>query len=254
MNKTDVRGLFFDNVTKEEALSLIISRLEENRQTTVFTPNSEILEECVENAEIKKIISQSDILLPDGIGVVKASEILKTPLKEKVAGVEIGEELIKRVKGHSFFFIGGKPVCSSGESIAEKAARTLTDKYGCNVVGTMHGYFEKSGNENENAVNKINDSGADILYVCFGFPSQEKWIVENRDKMPNIKLFIALGGSLDIYAGEAKRAPKLFIKFGIEWLWRFICEPSRIARMLKLPKFYIGTLRYAAKIKKQNGN
>ncbi len=254
MNKTDVRGLLFDNVTKEEAIFLIISRLEEGRQTTVFTPNSEIVEECVENAEIKKVILQADILLPDGIGVIKAAKILKTPLKEKVAGVEIGEELIKRVKGHSFFFIGGKPVCSSGESIAEKAARTLTDKYACNIVGTMHGYFEKSGCESEDAVNKINASGADILYVCLGSPTQEKWIEENRRKMPNVKLFIALGGSLDIYAGEAKRAPTLFIKFGIEWLWRLICEPSRIVRMLKLPKFYIGTLRYAAKIKKKNDN
>ncbi len=251
MDKIDIRGLRFDNVTKKEALFLIKSRLDGNIQTAVFTPNSEIVERCIEDNEFKKIISSADILLPDGIGVIKASEILKTPLKEKVAGVEIGEEILKTSSGRSFFLLGGKTISSAGCSVAEKAARELKAKYGCNIVGTMHGYFEKQGEENGKVIDLINASSTDIVYVCLGSPAQEKWIFENRDKLPGVKLFLALGGSLDIYSGESKRAPRLFIKLGIEWFWRLLCEPSRIGRMMKLPKFYFGTLLYSLKQSKK---
>lgn len=249
MNKVNIRGIEFDNITKEEAISLISSRFNQNITTVVFTPNSEIIEECIENPIFKDIISEADILLPDGIGVIKASKILKTPLKEKVAGVEVGEELFKALRESSFFLLGGNIQSSSGETVAEKAKKELQKKYSCNIVGTMHGYFDKNNKENDDVIEKINCSGADVLYVCLGSPTQEKWICNNRNRLLNIKLFIALGGSLDIYSKETKRAPKLFIKFGLEWLWRLLSQPSRIGRIMKLPKFYIGTLKYAVKTK-----
>ena len=251
MEKINVRGISFDNVTKGEALALISSRLDEGKRTVVFTPNSEIVESCIEDASFRELISSADILLPDGIGVVKASKLLGTPLKEKVPGVEVGEELVKTLKNRSFFLLGGKKESSKGCSVAESAKSSLEEKYACNIVGTMHGYFDKNGDENEAVIETINRSGADILYVCLGSPAQEKWIFENKDKLSSAKLILALGGSLDVYAGETKRAPELFIKCGLEWLWRLLCEPSRIGRMMKLPKFYFGTILYKMKQKKK---
>ena len=80
-----------------------------------------------------------------------------------------------------------------------------------------------------------------MLFVCLGAPVQEKWIAANRDKLDNVKLMLALGGSLDGYSGNVKRAPKVFRKLGLEWFYRLLCDPKRIGRMMALPKFYFGT-------------
>lgn len=250
MEKINVRGIDFDNVTKEEAVSLILSRLEKGDTTVVFTPNSEIVENCIEDKDFSKIISSAQVILPDGIGVVKASKILGEPLKEKVPGVEVGEELISKLGDKKVFFLGGKKDSSKSTSVAEAAKKALDAEYCCNIVGTMHGYFDKDGDENDEVIDMINSSGAEVLYVCLGSPAQEKWIYSNKDKMPHVKLFLALGGSFDVYAGETKRAPKIFIDLGLEWFWRLLREPSRVGRMMKLPKFYFGTLVYKIKRRK----
>ena len=88
-----------------------------------------------------------------------------------------------------------------------------------------------------------------MLYVCLGVPAQEKWIAANRADLSPVKLCLALGGSLDVWAGNVKRAPKIFIKLGLEWFYRLCCEPRRIGRMMKLPKFLFGT--YADKRRKK---
>ena len=81
-----------------------------------------------------------------------------------------------------------------------------------------------------------------MLFVCLGAPAQEKWIYENRSKLPNVRIMLGLGGSLDVYSDTVKRAPKVFVKLGLEWFYRLLKNPSRIGRMMKLPKFYFGTI------------
>ena len=174
------------------------------------------------------------------------------PLKEKVAGIEIGEDAVKLAseKGYPVFFLGGKDEsrCESGISIARQAADKLKKKYpGLIVAGARHGYYKKDGEENEETIRAINESGAVILFVCFGAPVQEKWISDNRSKLPGVKLFLALGGSLDGYSENVRRAPEIFIKSGLEWFYRLLCQPSRIGRMMSLPKFYFGTWLYKIK-------
>lgn len=248
MEKINVRGVEFDNVTFNEAIDLIYGRADRGEQTAVFTPNAEIVQACVEDESFRGIISSADVLLPDGVGVIKAARILGTPLKEKVPGVEVGEALI-RLSGerdHPVFLMGGKP------GVAEAAKEKLQEKYpDAKIAGFYHGYFKKEGEENDEVVKMINDSGAEVLFVCIGSPAQEKWIAANREKLPGVKVLMGLGGSLDIYSGTAKRAPKIFIKLGLEWFYRLLREPSRIGRMMKLPKFYIGTRRYKRKLKKE---
>lgn len=245
MEKIDVRGIPFDNVTMSEAVSLLSARLDEGVRTVVFTPNAEIVQACIEDEALLETVRRADVILPDGVGVIKASNILKTPLKERVPGVEVGEELFRTVKEpHSFFLLG------SVDGVAKEAAKNMSEKHGARFAGYHHGYFMKEDGSSDRVVDEINSSGADVLIVCLGFPAQEKWIVENVDRLPNVKLALALGGSADVWAGKAKRAPKFFRKAGLEWLWRLLRQPSRIGRAMKLPKFYFGMKRYKKKLGK----
>ncbi len=245
--KIDIRGVKFDNVTLDEAVTTLISNIENNIQTAVFTPNPEIVQKCIEDPEFNKVIAGGDLILPDGIGVIKASKILKTPLKERVPGYETGEKIISNSaeKKYTIYLMGGKP------GIAEKAAEVMSEKYpGTMFVGTHDGYFKKEGPENDAVIDILNEKKPDVLFVCLGSPAQEIWINNNRSRLPDTKVFLALGGSLDGYSGTNKRAPKFFIDHNLEWFYRLIKQPSRIGRMMKLPKFYFGTWLYKIRNKK----
>ena len=247
-NQINIRGVIFNSVSLGEAVDILLSGIENNRQTALYTPNSEIVQSCIDSPELYEVINSAELIIPDGIGVVKAGRILGTPFEHgKVAGIEVGEALIKRTAGTGckIFLLGGKP------GIAEAARDALTAKYGdVTFVGCADGYFKKEGEENEKIIETINSSGADILYVCLGAPAQEKWIFENRSRLTTVKVMLALGGSLDGYAGVVKRAPKIFIRLGLEWFYRLLCDPKRIGRMMKLPKFYFGTWKYKLTSKK----
>lgn len=239
--KVNIRGINFDSLTVEETVDLLCDRLTHRQPTAVFTPNAEIVQACVENESLYPIINSAEVIIPDGIGIIKAGRICKTPLKEKVAGVTVGERLIARAARmplQGIYFLGGKP------GVAEIAAEKMREKYpGVHIVGCHDGYFQKNGSENDAVITAINDSRADIVYVFLGAPTQEKWICENRDRL-RATMFLGLGGSVDIYAGCAKRAPRIFIKLGLEWFYRLCREPWRFRRMMKLPKFYFGTWLY----------
>ncbi len=159
MEKIDIRGIPFDNVTMDEAAALVEARLHSGERTVVFTPNSEIVQAAIEDGAYLRTVNFADVILPDGIGVVKAAKILETPLKEKVPGVEFGERLFFDLAktGHTFFILGGKP------GVAEDAAKKMKEKYGANFAGTRDGYFEKEGAESDAVTAEINSSGADIL-------------------------------------------------------------------------------------------
>ena len=249
MAKINVRGIPFDNVTMAEAVDLAEAALETDGVSVVVTPNAEIAEMCLEDASVKEAILSADIILPDGAGVVMASEILDTPLKEKVAGVDFGERVLALAakKGYGVFLLGDKP------GVAEVAAQRLSSRYpDLRVVGRNDGYFEKSGAANDDVIEKINASGAQILFVCLGAPLQEKWIATNRHALTTVRLAACLGGSLDVYAGTAKRAPAFFIKMRMEWLYRLIREPRRLGRMMKLPRYIMGAKKESRK-KRKNG-
>ena len=132
-------------------------------------------------------------------------------------------------KKKSVYLFGSKP------GVAEKAAETITkNNPGIVIAGTSDGYFTDDGP----IIEKINAANPDFLMVCLGFPKQEEWIYNNRDKL-NARLVIGAGGCLDVFAGTVLRAPKFFCDHGLEWLYRLIKQPSRFVRMLALPKFAI---------------
>ncbi len=233
-------------MTAEEARSYAASAIKEKRQIALYTPNAEIGQMCVENEDILKTVNSAELVVADGVGVILASKLLKTPLPEKIAGVEFGDYICSFAakEGVSVFFFGSKP------GVAEEAGKKMQEKYPELVIaGTRDGYLDVNSEENERLTEEINKSGAAILLVCLGAPKQEIWITENRSKLPNVYFLAGLGGSLDIYSGNAKRAPKIFISLGLEWFYRLLCQPKRIGRMMKLPVFLFSALKYKRKKK-----
>ncbi|MBR5515202.1 MAG: WecB/TagA/CpsF family glycosyltransferase [Clostridia bacterium] len=236
MEKISIRGVKFDNVTMDEALIICKGFLEKGDGAKIIhTPNAEITQMCVENENIRNTVNGADLIIPDGAGVILASKILKRRLKGKVAGIELCENL-SRISGETnskIFFLGGKP------GIPEKAAQKLLEKYpDMLLAGTNDGYFKND----EEVIEKINASGADILFVCLGVPKQEQWMEKHRSDL-NVKLMGGFGGSFDVLSGTIQRAPKIFIKLNLEWFYRLCKQPKRIGRMMKLPKFIFGSLK-----------
>lgn len=233
--KTNVLGVQYDNVTMAEALQCARTILCENETAYCVTPNAEMAYDALHNAEFCNVLNSASLVLPDGAGVVLGAKILKTPLKQKVAGVEFAQNMLPIYEelGSRLFLLGSKP------GIAEQAAEKMLQKHPklC-ICGTHDGYFQ---DENE-VIDCINNAAADVVYVCLGAPKQELFMYRNREKL-NVRLMVGLGGTLDSIAGTVKRAPKWMIKLQLEWLYRLIKEPRRIGRMMRLPKFVFAAVK-----------
>ena len=230
-NKVNVLGVNIDNLTFSDTLKKAKLLIDTSEFDMIFTPNPEIIMHAYKDEEFKGILNSASICTADGIGVVKAAAMLKTPLPERVAGFDLATSIIEYSAevGKSIFLFGAAP------NVAETAAIKLTEKYSnLKIAGIRDGYFKDE--ETPKIVEQINNSNADILFVCLGAPKQEKWIYANCDKL-NVKLALGLGGALDVFAGVAKRAPKIFIKLNLEWFYRLLKNPSRIGRFMALPKF-----------------
>ena len=229
--RIDVLGVGFDNVTMDEAVSRAMDFLAEEGTHYVATPNPEIVEVCRENPAARAAVNGADLVLPDGIGVIKGAAMLGTPLRERVPGIEFAARLMARMaeEGRSLFLLGAKP------GVAEEAARRLTVQYpGLRIAGTHDGYFQ----DDAPVIEAIRRSGAEAVFVCLGAPKQELWMAKNG-AATGARLLCGLGGSLDIFAGNVERAPQFWREHGLEWLYRLCREPRRIGRMMKLPLFLV---------------
>lgn len=232
--RTDVLGVGFDNLTMDEAVGKALELLKTKSAAYVVTPNPEIVMLCRKNKELKDAVSGANLVLPDGIGIIKGAKILSTPMKEKVPGIDFATNLFAEMakNGQTVFLFGAKP------GVAQDASKFLSETYeGLKIVGTNDGYFK----DDAPVIDKINSASPDLLLVCLGAPKQELWMQKNASKL-NVGLMAGLGGSLDVFAGVAERAPEKWQKLGLEWLYRLKKDPSRIGRMSNLPKFVISVI------------
>ncbi len=243
-DKVNILGVYVDMVNIRQAADRIMQFFDEAKVHKVYTPNSEIIMAAYKDESFKELLNNAELLTADGIGVVYASRILKKPIAERAAGYDIACDVLDRIKGtsHSVFLFGGKP------GVAEIAKETLEERYpGIKVAGMRNGYFKPE--EEDEIVKEINESGADLLFVCLGAPKQEQWLARNAEKLTDVRVAMGIGGSLDVFAGTAMRAPKFYCDHGLEWFYRLMKQPSRAGRMLALPKFGLTVLFKGRKFK-----
>lgn len=224
-----ILGVRINNVTMDEAASTVWGFVEDGGNHAVFTPNPEFVYRAYHDPSFREKLNTGDLIIPDGIGLIYAAKIIGTPLKARVPGFELCCRILKEApkRNAKIFILGGKP------GIAELAKKNLErDIKGINIVGVNDGYFKND----EEIIEKINNVSPDFLLVCTGCPKQEEWICKYKDRL-NVKVSIGAGGTVDVLSETVKRAPKFFCKFGLEWFYRLITQPSRIGRMMNLPKF-----------------
>ncbi|MBQ3053525.1 MAG: WecB/TagA/CpsF family glycosyltransferase [Clostridia bacterium] len=246
MDKINILGVNISNTTMVKALEKAEEFLKTESFDYIFTPNSEIIMSASEDKAFCDIINTASMLTADGIGVIYASRILNSPLPERVAGFDLTVRLLESIakSGKTAYFFGGAP------GVADEAKEKLEKKYPeIKIVGTANGFFDEK--KEKEIIQEINDLKPDLLLVCLGCPKQEKWIYNHKDEL-SCCLAMGVGGTLDVIAGKAKRAPDIFIKFGLEWFYRLIKQPTRFVRMLALPKFLLKVIGYKFSQKKGN--
>ncbi len=232
MNKDSVEILGFgvNSYNKEQALEYILEN-----SGIVVTINPEMISYAKNHSDFANIIKNADLVIPDGIGIEIGLKILGNNIK-RIPGIDFGLSLIKEVSktGEGIAFIGAKP------TIADKAVENLKKEIpNLNVVYCHDGYFK----DEQAVINDICDSNPKLILAALGSPKQEFFINELKKRLPDA-ILIGLGGSFDVWSGQVQRAPKIYQKLGLEWLYRTIKEPQRIKRIFPtLPLFVLNVVK-----------
>lgn len=236
MDRVSILGLPVDRVDMAGAVMRIRDFISENRTCQVVTLNSEIAMAAQENQELKDVVCQADLVVPDGAGIVWASRVLGDRLPERVAGFDLMQELLVCAANHKWpvYFLGAEP--GIADLAAERVKRRLP---GLILAGTHHGFFNED--EESSIMEEMNSRKARIIFVGMGAPRQDFWIARNK-KSISAAVCIGVGGSFNVLAGKVKRAPDWMGRLGLEWLYCLVCEPTRFFRMMALPRFVIRVL------------
>jgi N-acetylglucosaminyldiphosphoundecaprenol N-acetyl-beta-D-mannosaminyltransferase len=233
----EILGVPVHNVTMNQSILLAHQFMAGARCRQIATVNPEFVIAAGHDPQFMNVLRHAELCIPDGIGLVYASRWMGKPLPERVAGSELVYRLAEEAGQHGWrlFLLGAPP------GVAEEAATIFQTLYpGLEIAGTHAG--SPALVENESIVSLINESGADLLFVAYGAPNQDKWIARNRRALSSVRLAIGVGGSLDFVTGRSRRAPEWVQNLGLEWLYRLMKEPWRWRRMLALPQFTIQVL------------
>jgi len=217
MNKIDLFGVKIDNLDINTVLNKIGQFLNSQKQYYIVLPYSEFIINAQKDEEFKNILNKADLCLCESRGLYLVARFLNKKIKEPINGIELIYKISNNQDiNQKIFLLGGR------KNIVKKARNKLKSK----VIGVEHGYQNLS-----KVIKKINKLSPNILLVAMGSPKQEKWIFNNLNKMPSVKVAIGVGGAFDFISGHIKRAPRFLQKTGLEWLWRLIIQPKRIKRI-----------------------
>lgn len=232
-----ILGVPIHKVTMEQTLAIVRQFMARSSCDQIATVNPEFVMRAQQDAGFMSVLQDADLCIADGIGLIYAARWIGTPLPARVPGSELVYLLAELAAQHGWrpFLLGAAP------GVAEEAATVFQSMYPNLVIaGTYPGSPDLA--ENDKIVEMIEASGADLLFVAYGAPNQDKWIARNRTALAGVRLAIGVGGSLDFVAGRAQRAPTWVQNMGLEWLHRLINEPWRWRRMLALPRFAASVL------------
>lgn len=236
MNVARILGIPFSTGGFEATVSDLTNRVLTGNRTHVVTANPEIVMIAMEHLELRGVLEQAYVV-PDGIGIVYAAKWLNAGIRERVAGIELMEALMEQADRHEWkvYLLG------ASADVNRKAASALAGRFPrARIVGARDGFFQPE--EQEAIVREINSAKPHLLFVALGSPKQETWISANWDKL-QVPLAMGVGGSFDVWAGSVKRAPLLWQKLHLEWLYRLLQQPSRWRRQLAIPRFVFAVWR-----------
>lgn len=226
----NILGVNITSKTMNEITNDLSSLAGKYQKIQIITANPEIILLANKNKEYKSIVDKSYLVTPDGIGVIIASKIFKQPLVERVAGIDLLMSLLEIANKNKWkiYFLG------TTEERVSKATENIKEKYPNIEIKYHNGFFDS--NEEQKIIKDINDFQPHLLLTGLGAPKQDIWIDKHKDNL-SFSIAFGVGGTFDILSGELKRAPIFFQRFGLEWLYRLIQEPTRFKRMLNIPVF-----------------
>ncbi len=229
-NLVKIQGFDVDSFTFEQAVDWAYSK-----HGQIVTINPEMISAAQKNSDFAEIINSAELVVADGIGVEIGLKILGYKVK-RIAGIDLGKALVEKftASGKSVAMIGAKP------GVVDSAVVNLSKEYqNLNVVYSHDGYFDND----EDIIESVISANPDLILVALGSPKQEFFIHNLKEKLPNSTL-IGLGGSFDVWAGVVERAPIIYQKLGLEWLYRTLKEPKRFKRIFPtLPLFVLKVLK-----------
>ena len=228
-----VLGFEVDLFTFNEAMIFVHQHLKENRGLHVVTINPEMISLGTKNQEFGRILNEADLSIPDGVGIKLALKI-KGIKQENIPGIEFSKKLIGlcSLEGYTIGLVGAK------EEVVQQAAANLRKEFdNLNITYIHNGYFDET--QEELIKEEIKNISPRVVFVALGAPKQEIFISKLKEQMPHT-IFIGVGGSFDVWSGQIKRAPEVYRKMGLEWLYRTVKEPARFKRIFPaLPLFLI---------------
>ncbi len=240
MKQVNIMGVPFLHIDQKGFVSLLEKRIEQKEKTFVVTANPEVVMKANEDHQVMGYLDQATYICADGIGVVKAAQILGDSLPGRVTGYDSMIQLLEagNQKNYKIFLLGAQ------KETLQKAVANINATYpNVEIVGYEDGFFNW---ENNDIADQIAETKPDLVFVALGVPRQEKWISENLNRFSQ-GVFIGVGGSFDVIAGTVKRAPVIWQKMNLEWLYRLLSQPTRFKRMLVLPRFAIQVYKLKGK-------
>ena len=206
--------------------SILEDLLTTNKKKFIITVNPEIIMKSYKNIEIKEmLLNDNNILVPDGISIIKKAKQYNINIKERITGVDISSKALEICNKNkkSIYLFGSK------KEVLDKLIININQKYpNINIAGFSDGYVE----DKDKIMQEIISLSPDLILIALGVPNQELLINKYIEKAKK-GVFIGVGGTFDVLSGCKKRAPKLFIKLNLEWMYRIICEPTRLKRFIQ---------------------
>lgn len=230
--RVEIMGCLIDNLSMEESLQKIEGFVRSGGPHQHVVVNVDKLVKASKDPELRRIINECALINVDGMPVVWVSSLLGKPLKERVAGVDLFESLLRRAaeKGWRVFFLGAR------EEIVQGVKALYEEKLpGLQVAGYRNGYWRSE--EEAAVVQLIADSRPDLLFVAISSPKKEQFLAKHQAEM-KVPFAMGVGGSFDVAVGKVKRAPMWMQQWGLEWFFRFLQEPRRMFKRCFIDDMY----------------
>jgi N-acetylglucosaminyldiphosphoundecaprenol N-acetyl-beta-D-mannosaminyltransferase len=233
----DVLGLPVHPLSLPEALERLGEAVRGREPATVISLNGALLRRALRDPEVAAAVRDATLVIPDGVGVLVAAWILGIPPIRRLAGVDLADAVCTAAaaRGWRIFLLGAAP------GVAEAAAARLRERYpALQIIGTAHGFY--APDDEPALLERIRQSGAEVLLVAFGAPRQELWLRAHSAAL-GVPVLMGVGGTLDVLAGRTRRAPRWVQRVGLEWFYRLAREPWRWGVVRTIPPLFLIALR-----------